>query len=130
MTTPPRPATLEGLCARLALLETAIYGPVQDFKKTGEPAIVRVIRGVASQVLREEKALRDTGTWDREKLYGPGAMTTYDGAIWVCQIEAKAQQPGTGAAWRLAHKAVDVALRKEIKAMVRDELRRKQERDR
>jgi hypothetical protein len=128
MTTPPRPA-IERLLKRIETLEAIIYGDVEDFKRTNQPAIVRVIRSEASQLLRDAKVLRDVGVWSSDKLYGPGAMTTYQGVAWVAQIESRAQQPGTGAAWRLAAKSVDVELRKQIRSVVRDEMR-KQERGR
>jgi chitodextrinase len=72
----------------------------------------------------ERRFMRDVGIWSAERLYGPGATVTKDGCAWTAQVETKGVKPGTSSDWRLLQKSVDVELRKEIRNLVRDELRR------
>ena len=110
---------------RLATLENIIFG---DLNKTlaegGTPRIITLIENVCRQMLADRKVMRDAGVWDVERQYEPGAAVTYDGAVWACQVQNKGAKPGDGVMWRLMHKTADVQLLKQIRTVVRDEVRK------
>jgi hypothetical protein len=91
-------------------------------KNDPEPFILRVIKGVAWELLLEKKVMRDAGIWDADKNYATGAAVTHDGVLWTCQQEHKGQRPGDGVCWRLIHKSDIAELKSMVRATVRDEL--------
>jgi hypothetical protein len=100
--------------ANVAQLQEHFYGTKADLKEGKELAISRLIKGAVFEILYERKILRDVGTWDSERLYGPGAAVTDKGALWACQIECKATRPGDNACWRLMHKSDVAHLRRAV----------------
>jgi hypothetical protein len=84
-------------------------------------ALPKALVDIIDDRLQKQRALRDRGTWQPERLYGPGAAVTDKGAMWVAQIENKATRPGDNACWRLAVKSDTAQLRR----IVADELNRR-----
>jgi hypothetical protein len=115
---------LATLSERLRRLQDIVYGPTQDYKDGKPPAIVRIIQSVVLDLANERRFMRDAGIWSAERLYGPGSTVTKDGCAWVAQTENQGVKPGESDFWRLIQKSVDVELRKEVRSIVRDEVRR------
>jgi hypothetical protein len=43
----------------------------------------------------------DTGVWESNATYSRGAMATYQGTLWSCQVDLTTDKPGTSKSWRL-----------------------------
>ena len=52
----------------------------------------------------ETKMLTDGGTWKMGTVFKPGAVVTYDGAMFVAKKENSDTKPGQSDCWRLMHK--------------------------
>jgi hypothetical protein len=117
-------AKIARLQKQVALLQDSYYGSIEDHKAGKPPAIIRLILNTALGLANERRFMHDTGIWSAERLYGPGSTVTKDGCAWVAQSENQGVEPGKSDSWRLIQKSVDVELRKEIRSVVRDEIRR------
>jgi hypothetical protein len=130
-----RLAALEQRLARVAKIVDALdqmvfVGPKAKGYSSKEkgPFIERVVEAVVDRIANERRFLRDTGIWDSEKRYGPGAAATFDGALWTCLQENRGVRPGDGVAWRLVHKSDVTELRLLVRDLVREQLRDEQKR--
>ena len=67
-------------------------------------AVAREIAALQGRIAElEASSLRDGETWKMGKLFTPGMVTTYDGALWVCK-KANSDTRPPGDCWRLMHK--------------------------
>jgi hypothetical protein len=117
-------AKIARLQKKVDLLENSYYGSIEDHNAGKPPAIVRLILNTVLNLANERKFMRDVGIWSAECLYGPGSTVTSAGCLWICQTQNTGMKPGESSVWRLAQKSVDVELKKEIRSMIRDEIRR------
>jgi len=83
-----------------------ILGDPKEEKDQDEPKLIRLIKGVAWDLIREKQVLRDAGDWDSAREFGPGVVVSHNGVSWMAEIQNKGLAPGTdNAVWRSVAKS-------------------------
>ena len=102
---------------------------VETLEEDGRTILRRYMKG--DQVVKEYRhkfpVILDRGVFDRAKSYEHGDAVSYEGSLWVSQVDNNSAIPGTNSQWRLAvkrgrdAKAVVIGPKKEaVKVKVDD----------